>query len=310
MRGTRYAKSRKTKFNLFAMLLLAAVIGIGAAIQFTGGHPFGQGGEVAAATPDAPSATPSPQPSATPAPDATPSPEPTPKPTPTPTPTPSPDPQPSNEPDKKPTSSEGDRKLVALTFDDGPDATFTPKVLDILKAHHAKGTFFLVGPQVNKYPDTAKRILDEGHSIGNHTWSHKDVSKLTDKQVADQIDKAQEAIAEATGFTPTLMRAPYGAISDSLLDALHERDMLHVYWTVDTRDWAGTSVADMRKNVLAHTKPGGIILMHSFGGRKNALENTVKLLPLILDDLSKKGFEFVTVDELIDAGAAHKSVVK
>lgn len=308
MRGTRSAKSRKTKFNLIALLLLAAIIGAGAAIQLTGGHLFGQSGEVAAATPDAPSASTQPQPSATP----TPSPQPTHKPTPSPTPapTPKPDPKPSNEPDKKPTSSSNDRKLVALTFDDGPDAAYTPKVLDILKAHHAKGTFFLVGPQVNKYPDTAKRILDEGHSIGNHTWSHKDVSKLTDKQVAEQIDKAQEAIVKATGFAPKLMRAPYGAISDSLLDALHERDMLHVYWTVDTRDWAGTSVADMRKNVLAHTKPGGIILMHSFGGRKNALENTVKLLPLIIEDLRKKGYEFVTVDELIDAGAAHQSVVK
>jgi peptidoglycan/xylan/chitin deacetylase (PgdA/CDA1 family) len=133
---------------------------------------------------------------------------------------------------------------------------------------------------------------------------------MTDKQISEQLDKTQKAIADATGFTPQLMRAPYGAISDTLLSTLHEREMQHVYWTVDTRDWAGTSALDMRKNVLANTRPGAIILMHSFGGRKNALENTVKLLPLIIEDLTKQGFEFVTVDEMIDAGQAHSSVVK
>ena len=313
MRGTRTAKSRRKKINLIAALLLAATIGVIATIQLSGSSFFAHGGigEAAAAAPDTPPPQTPPAASQTPEPSASADPSATAKPETKPT--PGKDAKPpatSAEPEKNVAVGGDQRKLVALTFDDGPDATYTPEVLDILKARGVKATFFLVGPQVNKYPDTAKRILDEGHGIGNHTWSHKDLSKLSSKQIAEQVDKAQEAIAKATGFTPTLMRAPYGATSGKLLDVLHERDMLHVFWTVDTRDWAGTSVADMRKNVLAHTKPGGIILMHSFGGRKNALENTVKLLPLIIDDLSKKGFEFVTVDEMIEAGAAHKSVVK
>ncbi|MFC5529043.1 polysaccharide deacetylase family protein [Cohnella yongneupensis] len=333
MRGTRKQVSRfRTKrYRLFAVAVLAAAICGFTALQLWGGSLLGNSGlsEAAAAALETPAPTASasaeptmppevtPEPSApapSPSPEATSSPEAptvapekpvvTPeKPAATPvTPTPS--------PDKATSSGKDKRKLVALTFDDGPDGKYTPQVLDILKKRGVKATFFLVGPQVNKYPKVAKRILDEGHSIGNHTWSHKDVSKLTAKQVADQIDKTQQAIVDATGFTPELMRAPYGSISDTLLDALHERDMLHVYWTVDTRDWAGTPVAFMRKNVLANTRPGAIILMHSFGGRKNALENTTKLLPLIIDDLTKKGFEFVTVDEMIEAGQVHKSVVK
>ncbi|MFD0674553.1 polysaccharide deacetylase family protein [Cohnella sp. GCM10027633] len=305
MRGTRFSRTRRRRVGLFAILLLAATICGLTAAHYSGDALFARGGipEAAAAT-SGPAVTP--EPTATPAPSATTDPNEsmaTPEPPAT---------QPPAEPSPPPVQGEtsDDRKLVALTFDDGPDGKYTPQVLDILQEYGVKGTFFLVGPQVDKYPDTANRILDEGHSIGNHTWSHKDLTKLTDKEISEQIDKTQQAIADVTGFTPSLMRAPYGAMSDALLDALHERGMSHVYWTVDTRDWAGTSVADMRKDVRSHAKPGAIILMHSFGGRKNALEHTLALLPLIIEDLKAKGFEFVTVEEMIDAGKASKSVVK
>jgi polysaccharide deacetylase family sporulation protein PdaB len=202
------------------------------------------------------------------------------------------------------------KKLIALTFDDGPDSKYTSQILDILAENNVKATFFLVGLQVAKYPEVAKRIVDEGHTIGNHSWSHSDLSKLPAKARDKEIDKTQQAILDATGVMPQLMRAPYGAISDSVLKSIHEQDMKHVYWTIDTRDWAGTSVADMHKNVLKNTHSGAIILMHSFGGRKHALEHTVKLLPTIITELREKGYEFVTVDEMIKAGAAYASVVK
>jgi polysaccharide deacetylase family sporulation protein PdaB len=202
------------------------------------------------------------------------------------------------------------KKLVALTFDDGPDNKYTLQILEILKEYNVKATFFMVGIQVKKYPETAKKIVEEGHSIGNHSWSHKDLTKLSGKALDNEIDKTQLAIQEVTGVTPHLMRAPYGAISNALLNVVHKEDMKHVYWTVDTRDWAGSSVADMHKNVLAHTHKGGIILMHSFGGRKHAIEHTVMLLPSIIKDLREKGYEFVTVDELIESGQSHSSVIK
>lgn len=305
MRGTRYSRTRRRRVGLFAILLLAATICGLTAAHYSGDALFARGGipEAAAATPE-----PTAQPDATPTPSATPAPtEPIATPRPPATQPPG-EPSPQAPPDRP--AAGDDRKLVALTFDDGPDGKYTPRVLDILKERGIHGTFFLVGQQVGKYPDTTQRILDEGHSIGNHTWSHKDLTKVTAQELALQIDKTQQAIADVAGFTPSLLRAPYGAMSDAMLDALHERDMSHVYWTIDTRDWAGTSVAEMRKNVLAHTKPGAIILMHSFGGRKNALEHTLALLPLIIDDLTAKGFEFVTVEEMIDAGKASDSVVK
>ncbi|WP_209752054.1 polysaccharide deacetylase family protein [Cohnella suwonensis] len=202
------------------------------------------------------------------------------------------------------------RKLVALTFDDGPDGKYTEEILGILKEKGVKATFFLVGTQVAKYPEVAKRIAEEGHDVGNHSWSHADLTKLSAQAMRDQLTKTQDAIFKATGVTSDLMRTPYGAYDDGVLKEIHDQDMTHVFWTVDTRDWAGTSVADMRKNMLSHTHKGGIILMHSFGGRKHAIDHTVALLPTIIEELQDKGYEFVTVNELIASGQAHASTVK
>jgi peptidoglycan/xylan/chitin deacetylase (PgdA/CDA1 family) len=202
------------------------------------------------------------------------------------------------------------RKLIALTFDDGPDGKYTPQILDILKEYNAKATFFVVGPQVAKNPDVARRIIKEGHTIGNHSWTHSDLTKLSEQKLEAEIEKTQQAVVKATGIAPELMRAPYGAFSDKVLKSIHLEHMKHVYWTVDTRDWAGTSVAEMRKNILSNTHKGGIILMHSFGGRKHAIEHTVELLPSVIEELREKGYEFVTVEELIESGQFHASVIK
>lgn len=242
-------------------------------------------------------ATPAPPKATTPAP----SPKPSSKPSPKPSSKPSPDPK------KDPKKSV---KYVALTFDDGPDKKYTPLVLDILEEHDVKATFFVVGNQVSKYPKVAKRIVEEGHSIGNHSWSHQDLTKLSAKALNTQIDSAQKAILDATGVDTKLFRAPYGNLSAKLITQLHERDMLHVMWSVDTRDWAGTSVKDMRANVLKNTKDGAAILMHSFGGKKGSLDNTLELLPLIIKDLREKGFEFVTVDQLIAEDRAVQKMIK
>ena len=203
-----------------------------------------------------------------------------------------------------------DRRLIALTFDDGPDGKYTPKVLDILKDNEVTATFFLVGAQVGKCPEVAKRIVDEGHTIGNHSWSHQNLSRMKPEALDTQVKRAQDAISDATGVVPALMRAPYGALSETFLAYLHEQHLRHVYWTVDPRDWDGTSVADMRSNILQHAKPGGIILLHSFGGRKHALEHTLELLPLLIDDLRKEGYAFTTVDRMIAEEAVVASAIK
>jgi peptidoglycan-N-acetylglucosamine deacetylase len=187
-------------------------------------------------------------------------------------------------------------KLAALTFDDGPDAKYTTAILDILKDKGVKATFFVVGTQVEKYPDVMKRIEEEGHAIGNHTQGHKNLRELGAPGILQQITQADEELEEAVGYTPSLFRAPYGAVSDTLLDVLAENDRRLVGWTVDTRDWAGTSISDMRELIRTKTEANGIILMHSFGGKH--IRNTVEMLPDVIDDLQELGFTLVTVDQI------------
>lgn len=187
-------------------------------------------------------------------------------------------------------------KVVALTFDDGPDTRYTPAILDILKEKGVKATFFVVGLQVSKSPEVLERIVKEGHSVGNHTLNHKDLSELNKDAILKEINAGDKLIKDAVGFTPVLFRAPYGAVSDTLKDIIDNTGRQMIGWTVDTRDWAGTPIDEMREMIRTETKPGGIILMHSFGGKHIA--GTVEALPAIIDDLKEMGYSFATVDEL------------
>lgn len=202
------------------------------------------------------------------------------------------------------------KKLLALTFDDGPDENYTPQILDLLKQYKVKATFFLVGLQADKYPEMAQRIAEEGHSIGSHSWSHKDLTRLDGEALAEEITGAQSAIAAAIGTEPHLFRAPYGALDDEVTATVREFDLTHVRWNIDPRDWAGTSVADMEKNILDNVRPGAVVLLHSFGGRKHAIENTIELLPQLIGQLEDEGYTLVTVDELIASGQASDSVIQ
>ncbi|HIW31231.1 MAG TPA: polysaccharide deacetylase family protein [Candidatus Paenibacillus intestinavium] len=188
------------------------------------------------------------------------------------------------------------KKYVALTFDDGPDTKYTPAILDILKQYNVKATFFVVGTQVEKLGSVLQRIVDEGHTIGNHSYAHKDLTKLTNKEILAQIEQTDKLIQDVIGFKPDWIRAPYGAVNDVVRDAMKNDSRSFVGWNIDTRDWAGTSVKEMRKMINDDTKPDSIILMHSFGGKH--ISNTVELLPYIIQDLQDKGFTLVTLDEL------------
>ncbi|MFD0589968.1 polysaccharide deacetylase family protein [Paenibacillus sp. GCM10027627] len=189
-------------------------------------------------------------------------------------------------------------KLVALTFDDGPDPNYTTAILDILKEKGVKATFFVVGTQVEKYPDIMKRIHEEGHEIGNHSQHHKDLRKLSSREIENQIKETDRAIQQVLGFSTNLFRAPYGALSDKVKKVMSDMGQHHVLWTVDTKDWAGTSVSDMRAMIRNETKPNGIILMHSFGGKH--ISNTVKMLPGAIDDLHEMGYEMVPVGQIVE----------
>jgi peptidoglycan-N-acetylglucosamine deacetylase len=190
-------------------------------------------------------------------------------------------------------------KKVALTFDDGPDNKFTPRILDVLKKHQIHATFFVVGEHAKQYPAVMKRIAEEGHIIGNHSWGHLNLTELTEDKIRSEIVNTDDTIATLTNQTPILLRAPYGAVNVNVVKQAESSNLKIIGWSVDTLDWDGKSVAQILENVRKEVRPGAIILQHSAGGKKGDLSNTVAALPEIISYLEQKGYTFCTVPELL-----------
>ncbi|RXZ81572.1 polysaccharide deacetylase family protein [Paenibacillaceae bacterium] len=190
-------------------------------------------------------------------------------------------------------------RKVALTFDDAPDGVFTPKVLDILKKEGVKATFFVVGNRVEAHPDMMKRIIDEGHVVGNHSYNHPNLPKLSDADFRKQITRTDELIRQYTGFTPSYVRPPYGNINEQQLRWLASQHRKVINWNVDSLDWKGLSASEVETNILANVKPGSIVLQHSGGGVGEDLMGTVEALPRIIEKLRKDGVHFATIPGLL-----------
>lgn len=188
-------------------------------------------------------------------------------------------------------------KKVALTFDDGPDENFTPQVLDILKQEQVPATFFVIGRSAKYYPDVLKRIIQEGHVLGNHSWSHPVLSKLTSSQIQQQLGDTNQVIYDITGKKPVLMRPPYGAKNQLVIDEVKKNSMKVILWSVDTRDWDHRTKSEILTVVRNQTTPGGIILQHSSGNE--GLKESVAALPQLIKELKSKGYQFVTLDDLL-----------
>jgi len=187
-----------------------------------------------------------------------------------------------------------DQPYIAMTFDDGPSAALTPRLLDILKQRNIKATFFLIGQNAAANPDIVRRILADGHEIGNHSWTHPQLSKLSDDGVTTEISKTQDAIKEASGFTPTILRPPYGAITARQREWIESRFGLSIIlWSVDPFDWKRPGASVITQRILSQVRPGAIILSHDIH------KQTIDAMPATLDALAAKGYKFVTVTELI-----------
>jgi peptidoglycan/xylan/chitin deacetylase (PgdA/CDA1 family) len=182
-------------------------------------------------------------------------------------------------------------KCVALTFDDGPDAACTEKILTILAKKGARATFFVQGYRVAAYPKIVKRAVAEGHEIGNHSWNHKDYASIKTSAVKKQVKQTNQAVKKAAGITPVLVRPPYGSVKAKVLRAVGAPVIL---WNVDTRDWETKNAKKILAHVRGDTKPGSIILMH------DTHKADVKALPKVIDALQKKGYTLVTVSELLN----------
>ena len=187
-----------------------------------------------------------------------------------------------------------DGPYIAMTFDDGPSATLTPKLLDLLAARHIKATFFVIGENVAEHPEIVERAAREGHEIGNHSWSHPNFGKMSEESVRSQLRRTDDAIKNATGKRPTLMRPPYGSITDREKHWIHDEFGYQIIlWDVDPYDWRRPGPAVVRNRILKETQPGSIVLSHDIH------PGTIEAMPSTFDALEAKGFKFVTVSELI-----------
>ncbi|GAX88404.1 polysaccharide deacetylase family sporulation protein PdaB [Effusibacillus lacus] len=196
-----------------------------------------------------------------------------------------------------------DKKVVALTFDISWGEKIPGPVLDVLeKKQLKKATFFLSGPWTSTHPEIAKRIKSMGYEIGSHGYKHDNFSRYDNNWIDDQVRKAEEAIYDVTGVKTKLIRTPNGDFNKRVLEKLHSMGYTTIQWGTDSLDWTNPGVDVIVNRVLSKAHPGDIILMHA----SDSCKQTVEALPQIIDGLREKGYEFVTVTELI-AGTNAKS---
>ncbi|MFJ5094050.1 polysaccharide deacetylase family protein [Streptomyces sp. NPDC088557] len=202
-----------------------------------------------------------------------------------------------------------DRDEIALTFDDGPDPVFTRQVLDILARYEVRATFFCVGLHVHALPDEVRRIVDAGHDLGNHTWSHPFLPDLTPRQFRLQLERTDEAFMRAVGRVPAVFRPPYGARTPEVLGELLPGGPALALWDVDSWDWARPGPEEIARTVLDHTRQGSLILMHDGGGDRR---QSVAALPAVIEGLLERNLRFVAAEALRGgartegAGASHE----
>nr|WP_261381632.1 polysaccharide deacetylase family protein [Paenibacillus cremeus] len=191
-----------------------------------------------------------------------------------------------------------DQKLIALTFDDGPNPVYTPQILDLLAQYQAKATFFVLGKRVKMYPAVAIREVNEGHEIANHTFDHHFLKNYPPERLVEEIRQTQEVIFDITEQMPHVFRPPGGFYNEALLKSMKEDKLTVVMWSwyQDTKDWRKPGTDKIVQTVLGNVHNGDIVLFHDLEGD---CSQTVEALKRILPELKKQGYEFVTVSDLI-----------
>lgn len=186
------------------------------------------------------------------------------------------------------------RPFVALTFDDGPHPQLTPQLLDVLRNEGVRATFYVIGRNVETYPEIARRIVAEGHEIANHSWSHPTLTAISAARLEKEMTSTTEVIQRVTGRTPTNMRPPYGAVNERVRQSMfkdHGFDV--IMWSVDPLDWRRPGAEVVRQRLVDGAKPGGILLAHDIH------PGTIEAMPGTIRDLKAKGFGFATVSQLL-----------
>ncbi len=188
------------------------------------------------------------------------------------------------------------RPLIALTYDDGPHPTNTPRLLNILRQRGVKATFYVVGTNARRYPGILRRMINEGHEIGNHTITHGNLKKMSNAKVRQELRGCEQAIMAATGFKPRTMRPPYGAISPAQKSWIRQEfGYTTTLWSVDPRDWQKPGVSIVTRRLVSGAKPGAVLLAHDIH------KPTIDATPGVISQLQARGFQFVTVSALLAA---------
>ncbi len=201
-----------------------------------------------------------------------------------------------------------DEKVIALTFDDGPDPRYTPEILEVLSKYDAKATFFVLGRSAEKYPEIIKRQYKEGHELANHTYSH--MFKARSPKLDEELEKTNSIISRITGYSPTLFRPVGGIYTDEMINTAQKNGFKVVIWSwhLDTQDWKSPGVSRITKKVLDGASPGDVVLFHDGGGNRS---QTIKALEQILPKLESEGYKFVTISELMgDVGDINHHITK
>ena len=185
-------------------------------------------------------------------------------------------------------------KFIAITFDDGPHPQNTPRLLDILRARNIRATFYVIGRSVDLHPQIVRRAVAEGHEIGNHSYTHRLMSKLGDSEVRSEMARTADSVTRAAGVRMRTMRPPYGGLLQNQRQLVHrEFGYPTILWSVDPLDWKRPGASVITSRILENTAPGGIVLAHDLHAQ------TVDAKPSTLDGLLRRGFQFVTVSQLI-----------
>lgn len=188
----------------------------------------------------------------------------------------------------QPISIDPKKPVIALTFDDGP-SKYTTQILDVLKDNDANATFFVIGNKVETFKETMQKMVSLGNEIGNHSYSHKWLTKLEKEDLEEQIQKTQEIVKKITGYTPVLLRPTYGSVNKQVRQ---NTNLKIIMWTVDTMDWKVKNSKTIAERALKDIEDGDIILMH------DTRERTLEAVKIIVPELKKQGYQFVTISEL------------
>ena len=194
----------------------------------------------------------------------------------------------------------GERR-IALTFDDGPDPAWTPRVLDRLAASQVRATFFLVGERAERAPDVVRRMAAEGHEVGNHSWSHRGFWLCGPRTTTEEIGRAHEGLAALTGTPPRHFRPPWGMVNAAMFGAVRRVGERCVFWSIQPEGQRPAPAARQVDYVLGRAHPGAIVDLHDAEGTPAAPARLLDALPALIDGLRERGYALATVAELLSA---------